>query len=297
MIGVDLGSNSLRMVRIDCESLEILERREWIVRTAEELESSGKIGEEAEKKITEALCAIKKEHPGELMRVVATAAFRRARNAHEVIGRIRSACGVEIEVIDEETESYYAAKGIEYALLRLGKDPQKFLAVDIGGGSTEVILKHRDEIVAKSFPVGILTTIQKYHTKEQILFGIKKQMALVREHCLDLFEFFGKPKLFVGTGGTPTTVAALKLGMDYESYDPLRVDGTEISIADIDAAYKRLLALPKEARAKLVGVGREDAIIAGLVILREFLDKCGYARMIVIDEGVREGVALEGCGR
>ena len=119
--------------------------------------------------------------------------------------------------------------------------------------------------------------------------------VMVNAGGIDLFEFFGKPKLFVGTGGTPTTVAALKVGLDYESYDPLKVDGVKIGIKDVKSAYKRLISLPKEKRAKLVGTGREDAIIAGLVILEEMLDKCGYAQMVVMDEGVREGVALAFC--
>ena len=294
MIGIDLGSNSLRMVRIDCKSLEILDRQEWIVRSAEELESKGIISKEAQNRIAQALCAIKERYDDPI-HAVATAAFRKASNAKEVIESFEKRCGIRVEVIDPEIESFYSAKGVEFGLARLGLDTQKFLVVDIGGGSTEIILKHRSELVTKSFDIGILTTIQKYRTKEEILFGIKKKMQLVRQHCLDLFEFFGKPKLFVGTGGTPTTVAALKVGLDYESYDPLKVDGVKIGIGDVKSAYKRLISLPKEKRAKLVGTGREDAIIAGLVILEEMLDKCGYAQMMVMDEGVREGVALAFC--
>jgi len=295
MIGVDLGSNTLRAVRIDCEELRILRRWEWIVRSAEELEREGIISKAAAERIREALCALRQEYPGEPIAAVATAAFRKAANAKELLEEIKKECGVSIQIIDAAQEAYYSARGIEFGLRRLGYDPQKFLAVDIGGGSTEIILKHRDELVSESFDIGILTTIQKYRTKEQILFGIKRKMELVRQHCLDLFEFFGKPKLFIGTGGTPTTVAALKLGLDYESYDPLKVDGTLIDRDDIQRAYRRLLTLPKERRAKLVGTGREDAIMAGLVILEEFLNKCGYGSMMVIDEGVREGVALEFC--
>ena len=295
MVGIDLGSNSLRAVRIDCKSLEILDAREWIVRTAEELEATGSIGEAAQKRIIEALCELKEEWAGEAFHIVATAAFRKAKNAKEVIEEIERRYGFEVAIITSELESYYSAKGAEFGLRRLGQKVEKFLLVDIGGGSTEIILKHRSELVAQSFPVGILTTIQKYRTKEEILFGIKKRMQSIREFCLDIFEVFGKPKLFLGTGGTPATVAALKVGLDYESYDPKKVDGVTIGLQDVEAAYKRLIMLPKEQRAKLVGTGREDAIIAGLVILEELLKKCDYSQMMVMDESVREGVALEFC--
>jgi exopolyphosphatase/guanosine-5'-triphosphate,3'-diphosphate pyrophosphatase len=295
MVGVDLGSNSLRAVRIDCESLEIIDAKEWIVRTAEELEATGKIGEAALERILEALCELKKRWSDEEFHVVATAAFRRAKNAKEVVAKIEERCGFEVEIIDPELESYYSAKGAEFGLRRLGQRADKFLLVDIGGGSTEIILKHRGELVAQSFPVGILTTIQKYRTKEEILFGIKKRMQSIRSFCQDIFELFGKPKLFLGTGGTPATVAALKVGLDYETYDPKKVDGVFIDLEDVKSAYKRLIVLPKEQRAKLVGTGREDAIIAGLVILEELMKKCEYSKMMVMDESVREGVALEFC--
>ncbi len=295
MVGIDLGSNSLRAVRIDCESMEVLDTKEWIVRTAEELEATSNIGEAALQRIVEALSWLKEEWKGEEFHIVATAAFRKAKNAKEVVEFIKEQCGLEIEIILPELESYFSAKGAEFGLKRIGQRPEKFLLVDIGGGSTEIILKHRKELVAQSFPVGILTTIQKYHTKEEILFGIKKRMQSIREFCQDIFEVFGKPKLFLGTGGTPATVAALKVGLDYESYDPKKVDGVTIELNDVQEAYKRLIVLPKEQRARLVGTGREDAIIAGLIILEELFKKCAYGSMVVMDESVREGVALEFC--
>lgn len=294
MIAVDIGSNSLRAVKIDCDTLEPVFEREWIVRTAEELESRGVISDRAKERIKEALCQLRELDE---VKAVATEAFRRAKNAKEVIEEIKEACGVEIEVITPQLESYYSLRGVEYGLKRSGYDISKFVVADIGGGSTEIILKHKEEFVSKSFPIGILTTIERYKTKEEMVFGIKRELKEVKEYCLDLFELFGKPKVFVGTGGTPTTVAALKLGLTYESFDKKLVDGIEIGYEDIKRAYKKLFGLPKEERAKLVGTGREDAVMAGLVILEELMHVCGYGKMVVIDEGVREGLALEFCSK
>ena len=83
--------------------------------------------------------------------------------------------------------------------------------------------------------------------------------------------------------------------MVYETYDAWRVSGTTIDMQDIQKAYKQLILLDPKERSKLVGIGREDAIIAGLVILEEILRISGYKEMIVSDEGVREGVALDLC--
>ncbi len=294
--GIDIGSNSLRVAKIECQSLELVAQYEKVVRTAEEIEATKRIGQEALDRIVAALEEAK-ERVGfdEPTKAVATAAFRMAKNSEEAIRYIKEHSGIDVEVIDEARESYYSAKGVEYGLRRHGIDAQKFLLVDIGGGSTEVIVKHRNELIFQSFPIGILTTIQKYHAKEQIVFGIRKELGQVKEFLNDIYETFGKPKILVGTGGTPSTVAALKLGMVYETYDARKVSGTRISQEDIQQAYKQLIVLDPKERAALVGVGREDAIIAGLVILEEILRISGYKEMVVSDEGVREGVALDLC--
>ncbi|BCD60471.1 MULTISPECIES: phosphatase [unclassified Nitratiruptor] len=294
-VGIDIGSNSLRMIQIDCTTLKKKHSFERVVRTAEELESTGRISEAAQQRIIEALLEIKEIIADDRYKAVATAAFRKAKNAKEVCKTIFDQTGIQVEIIDTAQESLYSVKGVEYGL-QLRKIPsQKFLMVDIGGGSTEIILKNKRDLIFESFGIGILTTIQKYHTKEEILFGIKKKMQEVKLFLHDIFEHFGKPKIFVGTGGTPTTVAALKAGMSYETFDAEKISGTAIEIKDIEEAYKRLIKLPPKERAKLVGTGREDAIIAGLVILEEIMKQVGLRSMIVSDEGVREGVALWLC--
>lgn len=295
-IGIDIGSNSLRVVQIDCTHLKKTAEFEKVVRTAEKIEESGTISKEAVQRIVAALLEAKETIDfHDRYKAVATAAFRKAKNAKEVVQEIFEKTGIQIDIIDAQLESFYSAKGVEFGLLQAGIEAQKFLIADIGGGSTEIILKQRSGIVFESFPLGILTTIQKYTTKEAIVFGIKKEIARIKEYLCDIFEIFGKPKIFVGTGGTPATVAALKLGMDANSYDARRVSGATIDREDIEKAYRRLIILEPKKRAALVGTGREDAIIAGLVILEEILRVANYKEMVVVDEGVREGVALEIC--
>ena len=200
-----------------------------------------------------------------------------------------------IEIIDEETESLLSVAGVEYGLASKGIATERFLMADIGGASTELVLKHRGDILYRSFELGILTAIQRFRSKEEIIFGIRRKMADIEEFLHDAYELFGKPKIFAGTGGTPATVAALKLGLSYETYDAAKVSGATIEITDIQSAYKRLKLLDPKKRAKLVGTGREDAIMAGLVILEELMRRAGYKKMVVCDEGVREGAALSLC--
>ena len=294
--GIDIGSNSLRAVRIDCALEQKVAEYEKVVRTAEGLEKSRRISPAAVERICAALEEARAKMGFDLpLKAVATAAFRKARNVQEVLRQIKECSGIDVVVIDSDQECYYSARGVEFGLRQKGIDAQKFLMADIGGGSTEIVLKHRAGLVCESFDVGILSAIQKYKGEENLRFGIRKDLRPVREFLQDIYEVFGKPKIFVGTGGTPSTVAAMKLGMVSDTYDARRVSGTTIEIQDIREAYRKLMILDPKKRAKIVGVGREDAIMAGLMILEELMEIAGFREMIVSDEGVREGVALELC--
>ncbi len=295
--GIDIGSNSLRAVKIDCAMHEKVAEYEKVVRTAEGLDATGRISDGAIERIIEALKEAQECMGGfGRVRAVATAAFRMAKNAQEATECIESATGIPIEIVDAETESLLSVRGVEYGLRAKKYPTERFLMADIGGASTEIVMKHRADILFRSFRLGILTTIERFRTKEEIVFGIRRHMSDIEEFLRDLFELFGKPKIFVGTGGTPATVAALKLGLTYETYDAAKVSGVTISSDDIEKAYTQLMKLPPKERARLVGTGREDAIMAGLVILGELLRRAGYKEMVVSDEGVREGAALSLCG-
>ncbi len=296
MIAIDIGSNSLRVLQIDCNSLEKIFEYEKIVRTAHNLNKTGKISYEAINKIYKAIKEIQEkiDFSKDEVKAVATAAFRIAKNKDEAIKEIESKTGVKVGVIDSDLEGYYSAVAAEHRLNRLGLDSEKFLLADIGGGSIEMVLKHREEIVTKSFDFGIVTIAQTYKTKEKILMGIRKYLEEIKVFLQDVYQI-GKPKRFVATGGTPTTIAAIKQGLNYENYDPLVINGTVLFPVDIDNALKKLIRLSDKERAKLVGVGREDLIISGVLILKELMRVAEFDEIMVSDDGVREGVALIGC--
>ncbi len=294
--GIDIGSNSLRAVKIDCTTREKLAEYEKVVRTAEELQSRGTISNAAVERIIAAMQEAKEQIGFDFpLKAVATAAFRKAKNSKEVVKAIKESTAIEVEIIEEEQECYYSLKGVEYALAKGFRYLEKFGAIDIGGASTEVMIKHKSRILCHSFPLGILTIIQRYKTKEDILFGIKKEITKIKEFLNDAYEIFGKPKILAATGGTPTTVAAIKLGLDARSYSAQKVSLQRIDAKDIKDSWQRLSKLDSKTRAKIVGVGREDAIMAGIVILEELLYCSGFKEFVVVDEGVREGVALSLC--
>jgi len=111
----------------------------------------------------------------------------------------------------------------------------------------------------------------------------------------DYYKVSKKPDIFVSTAGTPTTVAAMKLGMNYKTYDVERINGVFLQKEDLKEQMERLLSLDKKLREELVGVGREDLIVAGILIFEKLYDLLGFDKAYVIDDGLREGVAIAEC--
>jgi exopolyphosphatase/guanosine-5'-triphosphate,3'-diphosphate pyrophosphatase len=99
----------------------------------------------------------------------------------------------------------------------------------------------------------------------------------------------------VASSGTPTTIAALKLGMNYKTYNPQRINGTKITIEDLDFWAEKLMKMEMKKREELVGVGRGDLIISGIYIFKEIFKLAKYRECIVCDDGIREGVAISEC--
>lgn len=295
MVALDLGSNTLRIVHYDCQHHRRLSEREKVVRTAEGLHESGKIREAAIQRIIDALLEFQRHIPfdGPII-AVATAACRLADNSEQALRHIHDATGVNFSIITPEEEARLTTLAVASALQHLGHD-ESFLLIDIGGGSTEVILQTSEKAVSQSFPLGIVTMVEKHLGQDKLLQAIRSVCADIKTFLQEAKEHGISYKTFVATAGTPTSIAALRLGMTYKTYDPDRVTGYRLTPGDLDSERKRLLACNPEERMELVGVGREDLIIAGVLILQEFFHIVDQDECIVIDDGLREGAAIEMC--
>jgi exopolyphosphatase / guanosine-5'-triphosphate,3'-diphosphate pyrophosphatase len=298
LVCIDIGSNTVRVVKYDCESGAKLGVYEKIVRTADKTHESRMISTEAANRVVEALDEAKEKlgFDGEDAHAVATAAFRTAKNAGAVIAQIKDETDISVRVIDGETEAFLTSLAVSKKLYGLQKK-DCVMIVDIGGGSTEIIFKKEDKIVAQSFLVGIISLAQRFKDRDHLELNIKKECAQMKEFIEDCFYGFARPTIFTATAGTPTTLAAMKMGMTYDSYNGEAVNGTEISTEDVDEMYKKLLKSSTGDRAKMVGVGREDLIIAGIVIFKEIFELSGFNVCKVFDDGLREGLAIAKCNK
>ncbi len=291
-----MGSNTVRAVKYDCDTGNKLATFEKIVKAADKTHGSGVINDEAKARITAALEEMRQKLGSDGHTVAAaTAVYRKAKNAKEFLAELEGKFALKAKIIDGETEALLTSLAVENSLKNMEQSPDSFMLVDIGGGSTEIIFKKGDKLTMESFDVGIVATAQKYRGKDALEKGIKKECAELKEFIKDTMYAFLKPQMFCATAGTPTTIAALKAGMDYGSYDGAKINGMLISMDDVDKVFTKLLKISIDERSKLVGVGREDLIIAGILIFKEIFEASGFRECRVFDDGLREGVAISVC--
>ncbi len=298
VIAIDLGSNSIRFLEMDCTQGHPVATFHRTVKTADGLAQTGQISPEAVDRVVDAIIDAKSVLGFDrawLIRAVTTEAIRQASNGDVVLQEIFDRTQIRFDVIDGEDEARYARIATEHRLRLLGEEPKSFLIADIGGGSTELIFSYGDRHISKSFKIGIVTLTQSHQGIESIRLAIPKLMQEMRSFTQEVYAEYGKVELFVAMAGTPTTVAAMKLGMLYETYDPEVIHGTRLSRQDLTTQMQRLLSMPEDERTKMVGVGREDLIASGILIYDEIYEMTGFEDSIVIDDGVREGVAYATC--
>ncbi|MBD3809280.1 MAG: phosphatase [Sulfuricurvum sp.] len=288
MIAIDLGSNTIRLIEFD--GYKWGKSFEKIVKTAESLHQSGQIGASAVQRIIDAIDEAKGVIDFSSGEIVAytTAAMRLATNRQEVLETIYKRSGIRFDVIDPQTEGRLTLNAVLYRLKMLGNSPDPLVLCDIGGGSTELIRYAHGEIKTFSVDRGIVTLGESACDTDEVVAKIGEFKALIAERMGE--SSYGS---LVMTAGTPTTIAAYLLGMDYSTYDPAQINGYRLSLNDCLRVYDELLLMDEDKRTRFVGVGRENLIIAGILMVIAIYEVMGAQEAIIVDDGLREGIALE----
>lgn len=288
MIAIDLGSNTIRFIEYD--GLNWGKSFEKIVKTAEDLHSTNIIGEKALHRIIDAITEAKTKLNFSNHDVIAytTAAMRLASNSETIIKTIAENTGIVFTIIDSQQEANLTLNAVHYRLEALNIRPQIFVLADIGGGSTELIRCVGNDRYSVSLNMGIVTLSESAASITDLLEKMDMFKASIREaiHIADPFQL-------VLTAGTPTTIAAYLLGMDYESYDPYKINGYPLHLEDCYRVYDDLLRMDDATRVRYVGVGREKLIMAGILMVTSIYEVFGCDEAIIIDDSLREGIALE----
>ncbi len=297
MIAIDLGSNSCRFLHVNCDNGEKIGEFEALVKTADRLHVSGKISLEAQERIISAIEEAKRELDFENETIIAltTEAMRQASNASDVLLNIKMKTGIDFQVIDAKQEASYTLSAVTHRLQSLNIDTNSFVLIDIGGGSTEVVFSFYDTSISQSFKVGIVGIAQQCKSANEVRKLLKTALKEVKAYIQEVYKLYNKPKLLVATAGTPTTISAYLLGMNYHNYDVNKINGYQLTCKRISQAFDALMMMSETERSSYVGVGRENLIAAGIIIVESFYNILGFESAIVVDDGLREGIAYTHC--
>jgi exopolyphosphatase/guanosine-5'-triphosphate,3'-diphosphate pyrophosphatase len=275
---------------------KIINEYNEVVGMADGLNETGNISLEAQERVVDAIMRSSKslEYDPKSAVCVTTAAMRLASNSNEVLKYFEKTTGARFKIIDGKEEARLTLLAVKYALKRERIDSSKFILLDIGGGSTEIILNEGDNFNSKSFNFGIVTLTQKYLTSNKLIEELdnwKKEINLFLDELdINLEDF-----TFVATAGTPTTIAAIKLGQDFFHYDKDEVNGTIVNLKDLDESLEMFKNSNNETITKLVGRGRVEFIEVGIYIYKAIFEVLEKNESIVLDDGLREGVAIDYC--
>ncbi|MDD2273446.1 MAG: exopolyphosphatase [Desulfuromonadaceae bacterium] len=224
------------------------------------------------------------------VRASATSAVRDAINGRAFVAKVLAETGITLDVIDGDVEARLTLRGV---LSGLDSESDTIVVLDVGGGSTEFTVASKGSpVFIKSMPIGVVRLTEGFRASDEMLGRVH---AVVDQLEKDLFSagmvIAGDSEL-VGTAGTATTIAAIKLEM--VDYDYRKVNNYTVSRTDIGEIYERLSKLSPVERLSIKGVekGREDLIIAGLVVILSVMDRFGFKRLKVSDFGLLEGLAL-----
>jgi len=304
---IDIGSNTFRLL-IARPSDHLAWETEYythrIVRLGEGLHQSGRLSDAGMERALAALnefAAIIQEHGLGPDRVcaVATAAMREAENGETLRDRILEQTGIEVRIIDGNTEATMSLTGANAVLHT--ETRSDMLLFDIGGGSTEFVRAANGQLQdAISRKLGVVRLVEAHLRSDppapaeyQAMMQTADGHLAEVETCWIEGRGDGRaPRHLVGTAGTVTTLAAVHL--ELHPYVVERINNHCISFAEFCTLRDRLLGMSHAERQALptIEAGRADLMVAGLAIIETVYRRWGYPEMRVVDAGLLEGAWL-----
>ena len=311
---IDCGTNSIRLLVADGETmgehitLNDLTRQMRIVRLGQGVDRTGRLAPEAIERTLAAVREYKRmiDNLGATdIRFVSTSAMRDAENRQEFIEPVKELLGVYPEVVPGTEEAALSFAGAASSVHAY--DRGKVLVVDIGGGSTEMVVGTLGKGVdaAYSADMGSVRVTEKFFagcaSDQPIPDGVQAQASEWIDARLDEAEEvvdFSSVRGVVGVAGTITTIAAHALGL--ASYQPEKIDGAFLSHADTDASVRFMLEQPLAVKAALgfMPEGRADVIAGGALIWKRVMDRvtlrCENTNHPIVGAHVSEHDILDG---
>ncbi|MGD0720536.1 MAG: Ppx/GppA phosphatase family protein [Roseiarcus sp.] len=312
---LDLGTNNCRLLiaRPTFEGFRVIDSFSRIVRLGEGLSQTGRLNEAAIARTIGALTVCRdkmRAHAVGRARMIATEACRAAANGLQFLEQVRDRLGIQLEIVDRETEAHLAAAG---CCALADRDARSIVLFDIGGGSSEIVWlsgpgrpgagRGADATSQRirawdSLRLGVVTLAEKFggHEVDDETFG-----AMI-DYVGDRLAPFaarvaGEARCghfhLLGTSGTVTTIAGVHLNLP--RYDRRRIDGLWLTSGEVDATIRRLRSMTYAQRSAnpCIGQERADLVLAGCAILEAIRRRFPAERIRIADRGLREGMLTQ----
>jgi exopolyphosphatase/guanosine-5'-triphosphate,3'-diphosphate pyrophosphatase len=304
---IDCGTNSIRLLIADADDrgrLSDVHREMRIVRLGQGVDATGRLAPEAIARTRAALTdytALMRDHGVARVRMVATSATRDASNrdeffamAAELLGTVVAGAVAEVITGTEEAElSFRGAVGE----LDPGEGP--FVVVDLGGGSTEVVLGTREVEASRSVDIGCVRLTERcLHSDPPTPAEIAAARGVIADALAEAFAAVPvqRARTWVGVAGTMTTLAALAKRLP--AYDSEAIHLSRVPFGDLLPVCEELIGMTRARRAALgpMHEGRVDVIGGGALIVEELADALGRTagidELVVSEHDILDGIAL-----
>src|SRR3982074_269942 len=271
---LDLGTNNCRLL-IACptgDGFRVVDSFSRIIRLGEGISATGSISDAAIERAITALCICRdkiQSRKARRLRRLATEACRAASNAAGFRDRVAAETGIQLEVINRETEAALAVIGCSPLLDPNGRGAILF---DIGGGSTELVRIERDpgeqDAVPRikawmSIPLGVVSLAEQFGGKDVTPQSYARMVREVAQYVAPFATEQGadlRDMHLLGTSGTVTTLAGVHLNLT--RYERRRIDGIWMNDSDVTEVIARLLAMSYQERANnnCISIERADLV-------------------------------------
>jgi exopolyphosphatase / guanosine-5'-triphosphate,3'-diphosphate pyrophosphatase len=295
---IDIGTNSTRLLLAEAngDGVRELERHSRVTGLGRGVDTSGHLGTENIDSVCTAIgdyLEISDRYAPEATLALATSAVRDADNGSAFLAELRERFALDAEVIGGPREAELTYRG---ATAGRGT-AESTLVVDIGGGSTELVVGEGERIrFGASLQLGVVRHSERHlhHDPpssaeiEELADSVAAELDRARR------DFEGPfPARGIAVAGTPTSLASIELDLD--PYDPAAVEGHELELEAIQRQCSRLSAMPLAERCRVEGLhpDRAPTIVSGILILLATMRAFALERVTVSRRDILWGVALE----
>ncbi len=292
---IDVGTNSARLLVADVAGGRVspVERRSTVTRLGRGVDLSGRLSAEAVEDACAAIAdyvGLYKDLGAEAVEAIATSAVRDAENGSAFVAELRERFALSPRVLDGEEEAR-----LTYVGATAEQPPSApTLVIDIGGGSTELIVGTGADIsFHTSLQAGVVRHSERHVASDPpTAVELEALAGDVRGLIEKAVAAGAKAEAGIAVAGTPTSLAAVE--MELEPYDPARVHGHLLSLPSIQHMLSRLASAPLAERVEIAGMhpDRAPTIVAGVVILIEAMRAFGLDRIAVSEHDILYGTAI-----